>query len=207
MLLVPAGKFRYGKEARQLELPAFYIDRTEVTIEAWRRYCVEHGCPTVTGEASLPVTDITFEAARTFCETVGKRLPTSQEWEKAARGIDGSPYPWGAEDRPGAANVSTNPGEDRVEPAGSHVAGASPFGALDMAGNVWEFVMDSRTPSAQDVALFRRLGVKPPVTATEPWVAIYGGSYAGPLSHMGDAALVPARYSDRTIGFRCAANP
>jgi hypothetical protein len=45
------------------------------------------------------------------------------------------------------------------------------------------------------------------VTETERWVLLYGGSYAGPLSHIWDAALVPARYSDKTIGFRCAANP
>ena len=172
MVLVPAGKFAHGKDAIPAELPAFYIDKTEVTNDAWRRYCSEHGCAIVNGEASLPVADISFEAARTFCETTGKHLPSAEEWEKAARGTSGFPYPWGIQEIPANANVANDAG---AKPVGSYPRARARYGALDLAGNVWEFVMDSRSPTQTELAGFRKLGLQPAVTATERWVLLYGG--------------------------------
>lgn len=214
MVLVAAGEFLFGPTKKALTLPAFYIDRTEVTVEAYQRFCSMTNRKVPEGMArdhpDYPVTDVTIDDARDFAKWAGKRLPTLQEWEKAARGQDGRAYPWGAEHDPTRANVADNSDLKAwsLGPAASFEKGASPFGALGMVGNVWEWVDERRTPSAAAIAAYARM-LTPPPTPEEPWYATRGGSYAEKLLEgvLYDVATVPARYHNKTTGFRCAKTP
>jgi len=149
-------------------LDAFWMDQTEVT-NAHYRLCVESGtcrAPTACdwGEPTYfdqsktdhPVVCVSWQDAEDYCGWVAKRLPTEAEWEKAARGTDGRIYPWGNEFDCHRANLDDEtelddyvvPGGEgcdgfsRTAPVGRFLSGASPYGALDMAGNVWEWVAD-----------------------------------------------------------------
>jgi formylglycine-generating enzyme required for sulfatase activity len=159
-VLVPAGPFVRGSthalDERPVEtkqLRAFRIDRTEVTRAMFARCVAARRCKApaavdLSVDATLPVTGVTFDDARAFCSFSGGRLPTEDEWEKAARGSDGREFPWGAEatcDRGNWGNFDgegpcsgKNPG--RPVAVGSYPSGASPYGVLDLAGNVWEWV-------------------------------------------------------------------
>ena len=205
MALVPGGDYLGGKDRVVRNVPAFYIDLTEVTNAQYARFCQERGRPLPDGfpkdRPELPVVDITFVDAQEFARWAGKRLPAMDEWEKAARGTDGRTYPWGG----GADQAKAVAGAAALARVGSAQAGASPFGAVDMIGNAWEFVDDPRTPTPAAVASFGRL-LSPPPTATEPWYAMRGGSFNTPLADnlVWDSASVPARFHAADVGFRCA---
>ncbi|MGC4043760.1 MAG: SUMF1/EgtB/PvdO family nonheme iron enzyme [Armatimonas sp.] len=155
MVYVPASEAIFGTDdpesdedvrpTRHAYLPAFYIDKTEVTNAEFAKFQPSHKFPK--GEENLPATGVTYEEATAYAKSVGKRLPTNDEWEKAARGTDGRIYPWGNTwDKAKVAARAKRPsrlpcgGYSRVSPAGSVPAGASPYGCLDMAGNAWEWV-------------------------------------------------------------------
>lgn len=161
---VPAGPFVMGEDARgeaderprhTRTLPAYEIDRTEVTRENYER-CVRAG--RCTGPRPLdarfrdprqPVVGVSWFQATAYCAWVGARLPTEAEWEKAARGGDGRTFPWG-ETYP-TLRMATFGHEEHTghpDPVGSHPGFPSPYGALDLAGNVWEWVDDPYDPYA-----------------------------------------------------------
>jgi len=210
MVLVPGGPFLSGKDRQSATVPDFYIDETEVTNEAYAQFCREKGRPMPSEAANErpkdPIVDVAFLDAQEFAKWAGKRLPAMQEWEKAARGIDGRLYPWGNDPgSPPPANIANKKGVMQV---GSNPDGASPYGALNMLGNVWEWVDESRTPSPD--ALQHYAGImKPPPAPTEPWYVIRGGSFGDPLrdDYLWDFATVPARFHSGRIGFRCAKTP
>src|SRR5262249_6833549 len=196
MVLVPAGDFLFGKNKETASLPPFYIDKTEVTNDAYARFCnqTKHPLPAkfAADQPSFPVVNVTVLEAIAFAKWAGKRLPNEKEWEKAARGIDGRTYPWG--EGLGDANVDTK----KVEPVTSRPAGASVFGALNMVGNVWEWVDQEVTPESDTRKRF-------PPQSPDVWYQIRGGCFALPLvpGVISDYAAVPASWRDPNIGFRC----
>lgn len=169
MILIPSGSFLMGaKEDSPFEpwygefpehevyLKSYMIAKTEVTNAMYRQCVYESHCiPPMdlssatkkdyyenTAYNTFPVIHVTWEQAKRFCEWRGQRLPTEAEWEKAARGEKANLFPWG--DIPPScalANSQGCPSNDTVS-VGSFPAGASPYGVLDMAGNVSEWVMD-----------------------------------------------------------------
>lgn len=121
-------------------LRAFWIDRTEVTVAAWNARGVDRR----DAAYDLPVTNVSWDAARRFCAWQHKQLPTEAQWERAARGPSVRVYPWPENvTGPLLANVAGDAdGFAGLAPVGSFPMGASPDGVLDMAGNVWEWVRD-----------------------------------------------------------------
>jgi formylglycine-generating enzyme required for sulfatase activity len=169
MLGVPGGTFTMGADkvgepdeqpAHDVTLRPFLLDRTEVTNSAYGE-CVDAGVcrerkrPCVKGnrlepeKAFLghrqPVSCVSRDDAAIFCRWRVRRLPSEAEWERAARGSDGRRYPWG-EQRPDEQHAVFHA---RVtEPVGSRPSGAGPYGHLDLAGNVWEWLADRYDPFA-----------------------------------------------------------
>jgi iron(II)-dependent oxidoreductase len=128
-------------------LPAFYIDREEVTnrqykrfVDATQRVPPEYWRNGVypDGKDDHPVTFVAWYDAHDYCAWVGRRLPTEEEWEKAARGTDGRLFPWGNEFDPEKANTPQSKIGDTT-PVGRFPEGSSPYGLYDMGGNVWEW--------------------------------------------------------------------
>jgi len=140
MVLVPAGKFTFGDKdegtEETIDLKAFYIDKYEVTNEDYKK--VKHDHKFSPDKAKHPVTNVSWHDANTYCKSVGKRLPTEEEWEKAARGTSGISYPWGENFDKAKANTRESD-INGTTPAGKYEAGKSPYGVYDMAGNVREW--------------------------------------------------------------------
>ena len=210
MVLVEAGSFLIGEKKQPDTLPAFYIDKTEVSNAAYGQFCRETGHVLPKGFAAdwrdYPVVNVLILDARAFAQWAGKRLPKGREWEKAARGTDGRLYPWGNEPDTARANV----GSGNLLPVADLPNGASPYGALNMLGNVWELVDQASPPGdgafAKFTEIFKELNLAPP-TRTEPWYMIRGNSFvaAEKLDPAGlwDIFTVPERGSAFNIGFRC----
>lgn len=144
MVLIPEGWFTMGSNRwdadeapeRQIYLKAFFIDRYEVTNGQYRQFDPRHRFPP--GGADLPVIGVTWEEAQAYARWAGKRLPTEEEWEKAARGRDGRTFPWGEAYGASFCNVRQS---RRASPAlgGSFLKDRSPFDVYDLAGNVTEW--------------------------------------------------------------------
>jgi len=161
MARIPAGRFSMGsndgdadeKPVHQVAVASFEMDVTEVTTAQYEA-CVRAGTCQAAGtkddcnagkadRQSHPINCVSWDAATAFCGWAGRRLPTEEEWEYAARGTDSRIYPWG----------STAPGSqlcwnrtDSTCPVGTFPDGQSPFGVQDMAGNVWEWTSTVHCP-------------------------------------------------------------
>jgi eukaryotic-like serine/threonine-protein kinase len=205
MFLIPAGDFEFGENKQRVPLPAFYIDETEVSNLYYAEFCKASGRPLPKDfpedKPDYPVGNVTILDAHAFAKWAGKRLPTAKEWEKAARGEDGRAYPWGNESDAAHANVGTR----QAQPVNAHPEGASPYGVLQMVGNVWELIEQLSPPSRENIENFRIL-LKPAPQADEPWYQIRGESYDDPLAQnvIWDSTTIPARWKRKNIGFRCA---
>ncbi|MDE3042747.1 MAG: SUMF1/EgtB/PvdO family nonheme iron enzyme [Nitrospirota bacterium] len=175
MVVIPAGEFWMGAEdglqdARPLHrvhLSSYWFDKYVVT-NALYRQCVEGGACTPPKDrqafddlqrAQHPVTNVTWNQARAFCQWQGKRLPTEAEWEKAARGTDARRYPWGNDGeivRSRVRNAELTAGTNGTEPVGRQATTVSPYGVFDLIGSVSQWVKDwyaedfYQTSSARD---------------------------------------------------------
>jgi len=160
MAWVPPGPFIYGESegTRVVWLEqGFYIARTPVTNGQYARFVVatrhappEHWRGKTPPEALCdhPVVNVSWDDAVAYAEWAGGRLPTEEEWEKAARGMDGRLYPWGDEFDPGRCNALES-GVRTTTPAGRYSPdGDSPCGCTDMAGNVWEWTTSEYKPGS-----------------------------------------------------------
>jgi serine/threonine-protein kinase len=172
MNFVPAGEFMMGSsdadvDAEQDEKPqhavylaAYWMDRTEVTNALYARCVTAEVCTPVISLRSdagqlpdYPVQGVTWTQSSDYCQWVGRRLPTEAEWEKAARGVDGRIYPWGnTPPDPIRANFDSLTGD--AVAAHSYLEGASPYGILQMAGNVWEWSADWYTEDYYEKASY-----------------------------------------------------
>ena len=163
LLYVPAGEFTMGsdngrsdeKPVQTVYLDAFWIDQTEVTNAMYAKCVADGACQEPTHKISYthssyydnpefdhyPMILVNWNMAKTYCEWVDRRLPTEAEWEKAARGENAFVYPWG-NDAPNNNLLNYNSAVGDTTEVGNYQDGASPYGALDMAGNVWEWVAD-----------------------------------------------------------------
>lgn len=137
MIQIPEGEFLSGPNKTKASVKAFEIDKFEVTNAQFKEFDKEHTIPA--GKENNPATEVTYFDAEAYCKAAGKRLPTSAEWEKAARGADGRTFPWGNKADPAKANVVES-GKTASVPVGNYKDGVSPYGVMDMSGNVWEWV-------------------------------------------------------------------
>jgi formylglycine-generating enzyme required for sulfatase activity len=205
MILIPAGMFVSGTDAQTQtkNLPAFYIDKTEISVEAWNKFAKATNKTASDSPGNLPIAQVQYAEAIQYCTWAQKRLPTGDEWEKAARGSDGRVYPWGHEPDATRANVRGNPSlpKDTLQPVDSLPQGATPLGVLHMAGNVWEWVRDPRKPSPEILQLYKKYKVRD----DEPWTSIRGGGIdfdvRGAVAHQ--YQTYPESLTTKAIGFRC----
>lgn len=144
---IATGDFLYGEKKERRTLPSFWMSRTPVTNAQYAIYVWLTGARAPdhwsngrlpAGKENHPVVDVSWDDARAFCAWAGLRLPDEGEWEKAARGADGRAYPWGNQ-APSGELCNFNSIVRDTTPVGAYPQGASPYGLLDMAGNVWEW--------------------------------------------------------------------
>ncbi|MFD3519240.1 formylglycine-generating enzyme family protein [Streptomyces sp. NPDC058653] len=201
----------YRKEAPRTEIPvpAFRIARTQVTVGQWTRFARATGRAVPGAPADHPVTGVGWDDALAFCRWLGERLgglevrlPTEDEWERAARGDDGREFPWGDEYRTGLANL-VDLGVGTTMPVGSLPEGASPFGVLDMAGNADEWTSTLYAPYP---------GAPGEVPRMEDWAFDPHVTRGGAFRHDRDLARCARRHGAYEkdlvaigVGFRLAA--
>ncbi len=214
MVLVPAGAFLFGQDRTSVTLPAYYVDRTEVTNAAYKAFSTATGHPLPAGfpqdKQDFPVVNVSIADAQQFARWAGKRLPDGREWEKAARGTQGWLFPWGDQPDSHRANVADNTSLAKHElmPVNAFPDGAGEFHTLQMVGNAWELVDETVKPSPGAIRRFARL-MKPAPAPEDKWYAVRGQSWEEPLepAALFDYSPVPALWTDVKIGFRCVKDP
>jgi formylglycine-generating enzyme required for sulfatase activity len=214
MVPVPGGTLTLGASDQSDNPPhsvtvaAFLMDLTEVTVSAYGSCASAGQCATppstcdfgtpnwgVSGKENHPINCVSWTDANTYCTWSGKRLPTEEEWEYAARYDDGRDYPWG---NTALSATLANYGMNGTTAVGSFPSGNSKLGIQDLTGNVWEWTSTWYCSS-------------PPCTGTSGTSRVLrGGSWGGPASSLRVAfrnfAISPS-YRENDVGFRCARTP
>ncbi len=203
MLRIPRGELLQGLAegtSTKVVLKAFWIDKYEVTNAQYARFMQETKYPQPAywddpayNGADLPVVGVKWEDSSAYARWAGKRLPSEAEWVKAAGGEDGRSYPWGNNWEADRCNsLGSQDGFEGPAPVGKFPLGASPYGVMDMAGNVWEWVAHEASPGKSSDSESVRIGK--------------GGSWANPREQatVSNRAKGDVTLFDCIIGFRCA---
>lgn len=201
MCLIPASRFIFGA-GQVCELPDFYIDTCPVTNAEFLRFVEASRAPLPATwargrfpreRADHPVTGVAWQVAVAYSAWAGKRLPTTLEWEKSARGTDGRRYPWGSEFDARWCNTR----EQRLRsttPVRLYPQGASPYGVLDLIGNVWEWTADEEKARGRSLGQDRTKRV------------LKGGAWDVPGASAACSVQSAAWPEEQLeyVGFRCA---
>lgn len=206
----PPRSVTLGKAPERRQVTQFFLDRTEVTVASYLACVQSGGCtlsehhPGCNATAKKPLLQhpmncVTKDQAEQYCAAQGKRLPNAAEWEFAARGTDGRIYPWGNDEAgeqlcwQGRAGGSSK----KTCPVGTFAQGASPFGALDMAGNVAEWTSTAETETSAAGAFRARGGGYPldPMDRSSPETLMIRADQWETFS---------AQDADPKLGVRCA---
>jgi len=225
MVLVPAGNFRAGdpdpispRPLHSVYLDAFFIDRTEVSNRQYQEFCNATGRPLpedpywqsayIQTMPDHPVVNVSHDDAQAYAEWAGKRLPTEEEWEKAARGEDGRLYPWGMTP---PTNTQANAegrsdGFETTAPVDSYGEGEGPYGTVQQAGNVWEWTGAPYPVTPEELADMREAMKE----SSSDWRVLKGGSYTiqseSQFLHLYQRRGFPSNGKNPSIGFRCVQN-
>ena len=211
---VPAGEFKYGDKGEKRELPEYWISKTPVTHAVYKQFIAanpKYDVPYVNenwaksynwdrkkrtyqpDKAEHPVVLVSWFDTVAFCEWAGLQLPTEEQWEKAARGKDGRKYPWGKDDPTDKlCNFAMNVGG--TTPVGQYSPqGDSPYGCVDMSGNVWEWCLN-KYDNPEDTGIDKSVA----------WRVLRGGSwhYSAGLVRAAFRNYDPPGNRDSRLGFR-----
>jgi sulfatase modifying factor 1 len=223
MVTIPAGPFVRGTEiggfderpTRTIHVDEFLIDRFEVTNHQYQQFVVatghrKPGLPSRYAKSGAkvrgmnqPIVYVSWDDAMAYCRWKGKRLPTEAEWEKAMRGTDGRLWPWGNKEQPDGANwARVNDGHDASARVGTFQNDKSPYGVMDGAGNVMEWVADWYDETYYKTSPEQN----PPSPEYGTYRVLRGGGYTttgGDIRITSRSKMMPD-FRDETIGFRCA---
>ena len=220
---IPAGLFVRGttnggfdeQPQRTIYLETFSIDRYEVTNHQYQEFVQatghrKAGPPSRYAKSigkmrgtNQPVVYVSWDDANEYCRWKGKRLPTEAEWEKAMRGPDGRLWPWGSQEKPNGANwARVQDGYEVSARVGTFLTDKSPYGIMDGAGNVMEWVADTNQESYYKESPDK----DPPSPEFGTYRVMRGGSYTttGADVRITSRSKMVPDFRDETIGFRCA---
>ena len=224
MVYVPAGNFimgansanRGGQLVHNVFLDAYWIDKTDVT-NAMYSLCVNAAACQASGQSgsstrtsyygnslydNYPVIWVNWNDASSYCQWAGVRLPTEAQWEKATRGTDGRPYPWGTSN-PNKSLLNYNQNIGDTTSVDGYPTGAGPYGALDMAGNVWDWVNDWYGPNYFAASP----STNPQGPSGGTFRVLRGGAWNNNAIAFIDSSLrdwQTSGYASNSLGFRCA---
>ena len=193
MVKIEGSVFLHGPSNEPVWLPAFYMDVYPVSnaeyarfLKATERTVPQHWDAEEPPEhlADHPAVFVTWRDATAYADWAGKALPSSQQWEKAARGTRGTAYPWGDQPTPAKCNVREN-GVGASTAVSCYQSGVSPYGMYDMCGNVWEWCSTESRPGRHELK---------------------GGAWTSPFDRATPSSFNDAAETmcDDDTGFRCA---
>jgi formylglycine-generating enzyme required for sulfatase activity len=215
MVWVPAGEFDMGQEGVATPVHhvrisrGFWLGKCPVTNAQYQQYCEDTGVdfPQDSDEGdNHPVLFVNGIEAQAYCTTYGLSLPTEAQWEYAARGAEGRVYPWGNQwDEEKCCNSACRPPRGMTFPVGSFPDGAAWCGALDMAGNVWQWCQDW-----YDAKYYANSpDTDPPGPGNGKYRVLRGGCWCSSSDHCRSAVRDDSSLTGRSsyFGFRCCKTP